>query len=604
MVVYQGTTNLYPPEGAFDVTVSDDDGNFWVDKESAGAFFLVDAEVTNETDPTEVFTINITGIPPECANNSATISFQVDGDEVTFSDPAPSSEVWQATKTVEAAINITDTGGSLVKGDSIEYKLKLSGGIWSNWFSAGMTGTGTSIYASVIVTLADGPANMIQWRATDGVGNLDLAGNKTTSAEYNIMVDTVPPELSLPWPPEGNYSTDLNVTFGIRITDAWSQVDGGSIEYTYSTDNGTTWSNWIDAGYSGVNTVFDCQATVEFMNGTGNLVRWRASDTIGNGPFVSDELRIVVNTEGPPPSNRRPVIEAIEDKSIEVGQLLEFDVEVSDPDNDTLELVVADGPDAMVITPDGKVTYAAVLSDVGVHSVTIRVDDGFLHDLATFDLTVTYRAHSMSVTNADALEGNLKGDVPIEGTTTAGSLDVVSVRYSIDGGTPVDATGIASWSFTIATKELEDGDHKLNITSTDGAGQTTTLFFDFTVKNKKDTPPGNDGLGGMLMYILIVVIIVVVLVVALVMLKRKKGGGEPAQQGPTEPTTQEQMYQPQPEQQMYQQPPPQAPPQQPPPQQPPPQAPPQQPPPQQPPPQAPPQQPPPQAPPQQPPPQQ
>jgi len=259
-VAYQGAENLYPPEGAFDVTVFDDDGNFWVDKESAGAHFMVDAEVTNETDLTEVFTINITGVPPECANNSASISFQVDGDEVTFSDPTPSSDVWQATKTPEATINITDTGGSLVKGDTIEYRSKLSGGDWGLWYSAGMTGSSPSIPASVIITLADGPANMIQWRATDGVGNKDITGNKTTSAEYNIMVDTVPPELTLPWPAEGNYTTDLNVTFGIRITDFWSQVDGGSIEYTFSTDNGTTWSNWIDAGYSGIDTVFDCQA--------------------------------------------------------------------------------------------------------------------------------------------------------------------------------------------------------------------------------------------------------------------------------------------------------------------------------------------------------
>jgi len=231
--------------------------------------------------------------------------------------------------------------------------------------------------------------------------------------------------------------------------------------------------------------------------------------------------------------------------NVEVGQLLEFTVNASDPDNDTLGFMVADGPDGMVITPDGKVTYAAVLSDTGTQTVTIRVTDTFLHALATFDLTVTYKAHSMAVSNPEVLQGKLKGDVTVEGTTTAGSLDVILVQYSIDGGTPVDASDIGSWSFTIVTKDLEDGPHKLNITSTDEAGMTTSLFFDINVKNKKVVSPGNDGLGGMLMYILLVVIIVVVLVVVLVMLKRKKGGPteEAPPQGPQDATApQQQMY--------------------------------------------------------------
>jgi hypothetical protein len=188
-VVYQGTTDIYPPDDQFDVAVWDDDGHVWTDSESSGEDIFIQTTASNITDLTEDYVINITLIPAENDNTTKVFDLKVDADSVQFSNALPEPTVLNNELNVQCSIEITDgdpTTSSGVDADTIEYSYSTNGGgTWSPWTNAGETGIADEIIPSVGVEFADTFNNFISWRATDAVGN-DL-GN---SDNYKVPVDT------------------------------------------------------------------------------------------------------------------------------------------------------------------------------------------------------------------------------------------------------------------------------------------------------------------------------------------------------------------------------------------------------------------------------
>jgi hypothetical protein len=78
------------------------------------------------------------------------------------------------------------------------------------------------------------------------------------------------------------------------------------VKYNYSTDNGVTWSAL--AGVSGLNSAVSVhpEAIIFLNEGTENLFKWQAEDTLGNGPVESEEYRIKVDTQPLSFSNNYP----------------------------------------------------------------------------------------------------------------------------------------------------------------------------------------------------------------------------------------------------------------------------------------------------------
>ncbi|NIP36778.1 MAG: hypothetical protein GWN18_17585, partial [Thermoplasmata archaeon] len=70
-----------------------------------------------------------------------------------------------------------------------------------------------------------------------------------------------------------------------------------SIEYRVYT--GGEWGEWTNVGMTGSSprNQFSVQAT--FSDGTDNRVQFRGSDVAGNGPTLSEELSLTVDTTGP-----------------------------------------------------------------------------------------------------------------------------------------------------------------------------------------------------------------------------------------------------------------------------------------------------------------
>ena len=96
-----------------------------------------------------------------------------------FSEPLPTSDAWQNSKTVECSIVIQDLGGSGVDSSEIMYRYVDSGdieeGIWKRY--SGASQNAESILCKKLITFeTDGIHKKVQWKAktVSGVDLIDM----------------------------------------------------------------------------------------------------------------------------------------------------------------------------------------------------------------------------------------------------------------------------------------------------------------------------------------------------------------------------------------------------------------------------------------------
>jgi hypothetical protein len=297
MVVYEGTTDVYPPADEFDVTLWDEQGNYLLDSPSEGEEFNFQTITPNFTDlDGYTYTINLTGIPPDCDKTNTTFSIRIDGDNLTFSNPRPEENEWQTKSDVFTGIIITDHGGGVVDNKSVKYSISNNNGdTWEEWNSLDDLDSMQSIVAQDFITFEDGDDNLIKWQASDSVGN-----GPVESKAYRILVDTHNVTFSNASPLDIDISSTSEIKVGITISDHTSGVNASKIQYSISLNDGNNWDSWrtVD-GYLNNKSV-DVKLNLSFPNSTGNRIRWRAYDVAGNGPAYSDEYVINVNIPKPP----------------------------------------------------------------------------------------------------------------------------------------------------------------------------------------------------------------------------------------------------------------------------------------------------------------
>ncbi len=129
----------------------------------------------------------------------------------------------------------------------------------------------------------------------------DLPGDATavSSRTFMMRVDGDPPTLSNPVPDGDDWHSTSSVIVAITVEDAdTSGVDPARVEYSYSTEGLDGFGEWTRVGltWSGTDRTIDVQATVGLPDGDDNYVRWRAWDVVGNGPALSEPIRIRVDT--------------------------------------------------------------------------------------------------------------------------------------------------------------------------------------------------------------------------------------------------------------------------------------------------------------------
>jgi Bacterial Ig domain len=76
----------------------------------------------------------------------------------------------------------------------------------------------------------------------------------------------------------------------------------------------------------------------------------------------------------------------------------------------------------------------------------------------------------------------VRGTVTVSGTATA-RAGIAQVLVSVDGGTPVPATGATTWSAAVDTTALPNGAHTLTVQATDVNGTSGRTSVPITVDN-------------------------------------------------------------------------------------------------------------------------
>jgi uncharacterized protein YkwD len=227
--------------------------------------------------------------------------------------------------------------------------------------------------------------------------------------------------------------------------------------------------------------------TATLTDGTHRL-SVQMGDAAG-GRAIASETVIVNNTSKP------PVIGILQPA---VGALISGLVSVSGTASDAVKLVSVDvavdgGTPA---TPQGRESWFYSLDTTrltnGSHTITARATNVFgLLTVATITVTVSNGASSQPPTISIAQPANgatVSGTVSIQGTASDAAA-LVSVKLSVDGGTPVAVTGLQNWTYGLDTTKLSNGTHTLLATAANQAGLTATASVALNVNNVSSQPP-------------------------------------------------------------------------------------------------------------------
>jgi hypothetical protein len=128
-----------------------------------------------------------------------------------------------------------------------------------------------------------------------------------TNTSFTLRIDGENVTFSDPTPKESTWQNKTMVTVGINITDhGGGKVKGSSVMYNISKDNGTTWKNWTEIPYLKSAESINPEDIVFLNEGTNNLIKWQAEDSVKNGPTFSPIYRILVDTQEVSFSNATP----------------------------------------------------------------------------------------------------------------------------------------------------------------------------------------------------------------------------------------------------------------------------------------------------------
>ena len=333
--------------------------------------------------------------------------------EVTQTDPAghvslPASLTFTLDTTAPAAPGValtSDTGSSSTDGITMDGSLTLSGveagALVEYSIDAGTTWT-------LSFTAVEG-SNTVEVRQTDVAGNPSPA-----SAPFTFTLDTTAPAA-----PNAALANDTGISSTDLITSDGSLAPtgvepGALVEYSYSTDGGTTWSSWASSftPVEGANTVEVRQTDVAGNAGPASTPLTFTLDTIALAPTVA-----LTNDTGSSSTDGITMDGSLTLTGVETGATAEYSI------NGTDWFAIAD------FTPvEGSNTVEVRQTDVAGNVSPASTPLTF-----TFDTTRPF-APGVSLNNDT-------GSSPTDYITMDGTLKLTGVEsgalveYSIDGGT-------------------------------------------------------------------------------------------------------------------------------------------------------------------------
>jgi hypothetical protein len=279
IAVYQDTTNIYPDDKNFNITIFDDDTNKWVNSSSSASTFEIQTISDATSDYFDIHHIDITNIPgfgEDVSNWSFMIKNDNDGPQ------APPSITCHADSATDPATDADDDTVIYVVWDPAsdqsgsgvaEYCMGYNDNQPTDVKSSGDTAVGAEGLAVFYV------------RARDRVGNWGTTGSDS------IMIDFTDLKYSEPIPSPLVWQNSTTVECGIMISDlGGSGVDSSSIQYRYVESGDIERGSWDSYDDAIDAEVVVCRQNITFnSDGDDKKVQWRAMD-IANNIFIYSDI--------------------------------------------------------------------------------------------------------------------------------------------------------------------------------------------------------------------------------------------------------------------------------------------------------------------------
>ena len=275
--VYEGTTDIYPPDGEFTIKVSDNDG-IWTNLTGSGDPMHIDATVKLITDPIDVFKVAITAPPSASPGAERIINLSIDAE-----DPEPPAVIVfkRKTTTSDTVTAINRTTFVMEWGDGSDKFSGIRGYYYSLVNNEGFKdGTYTTDTSATLSDMPTGQQNMYIWA-------IDIAGNIGKAASGTIFIDLTSPKFSDFEPAGTDWLTEAVFTCEIELDDGEGVgVDTGTIVYKISTRGAGAYDAWLTATdiepLGGNKLKISVDIDDEFIEGEDNWIKFKAMDLTGN----------------------------------------------------------------------------------------------------------------------------------------------------------------------------------------------------------------------------------------------------------------------------------------------------------------------------------
>ena len=461
---------------------------------------------------------------------------KVDDSGCIFNNSDPDPTAWTNSRYLLCSIMITDLGGSGIDIDTIQCSYSTNGlGNFGEWITKGILklpqnystaeesndesedGIIYSLLARVAIkNFYEGSDNYIQWRVRD------LAGNDFTyGGPYKIQIDLTQLEFFNPKPNPTTPQIDLEQICKITIKDneGGSGVEPNSVEYRYSISGTDGYSKWSKERVSQIKLSdgYTFIIYINFKPGSNNYIQWRAFDVAGNGPVMSGDNNVLINT-APIPKISSPKHNDKKEYDYTTADNIIFDAQKSiDPDqNDKLRFYWESNSTGAL----GYKDYFNGSLSSGIHRITLYISDGNYHNVSTHVNITVVSYRDVKDTDSDNIPDYLDPDIDNDQRLNEEDAFPTDKREWLD----TDLDGIGN------NKDLDD----------DGDEYPDNEDY-YPLDNKRWKKEAEDeSWTNIIIAIVIIVIIVLILTFVIISVKRKSAAREKEKgeelPGTTEPT--------------------------------------------------------------------
>jgi len=315
--------------------------------------------------------------------------------------------------------------------------------------------------------------DVITYTISDGEGGTDTAVYNMTVVAVN---DGPMPVGSLP--PQANVDADGGVS--VATAGGFSDIDGPTINYSAA---GLPPGLSINSNTGEITGTVDNSASQGGANGVYTVT---ITATDFQGTPATQTFAWTVTNPGPVAANDSASTD--EDTAVTVNVLGND----NDPDGDDLSVTSASAANgAVVVNPDGTITYTPNAGFNGTDTITYTISDGEGGtSTATVDVTVAAVNDAPTPVGSLPPQTNVDADTGISIPTAGGFTDSddATLTYGVSGlppGLSLDAntgeiTGAIDRS---ASQGGSNGVYTVTVTATDAGGLSTTQTFSWTVTN-------------------------------------------------------------------------------------------------------------------------